>query len=190
MRFLTRTIVVASLALSASSTAKAAMGLEHCRQSQSARRELVCAQRALRARRGEEQWIVTRKARTLFAANTAQDWRSRLRFVRWRIRVDRGTIAIARARLQRGRGASTSIGHVALWLCIHRGEGAWNANTGNGYFGGLQMTSGWGGVARPDLLSASAQMQLAETQYRASGYSIGWLEGQWPNTSPPCLEYA
>jgi len=26
------------------------------------------------------------------------------------------------------------------WGCIHRGEGAWDANTGNGYWGGLQMT--------------------------------------------------
>ena len=29
-----------------------------------------------------------------------------------------------------------------LWrafICIHRYEGAWNANTGNGYYGGLQM---------------------------------------------------
>jgi len=24
-------------------------------------------------------------------------------------------------------------------MCIHRYEGAWNANTGNGYYGGLQM---------------------------------------------------
>jgi hypothetical protein len=79
--------------------------------------------------------------------------------------------------------------HIALWLCIHNGEGAWNANTGNGYYGGLQMTPGWGGVARPDLLSPSSQMELAETQYRASGYSVAWLEGQWPNTSPPCLGY-
>ena len=26
------------------------------------------------------------------------------------------------------------------WSCVHRLEGAWNANTGNGYYGGLQMT--------------------------------------------------
>ena len=25
------------------------------------------------------------------------------------------------------------------WECIHRGEASWNANTGNGYYGGLQM---------------------------------------------------
>jgi len=90
----------------------------------------------------------------------------------------------ARARLA---PPAPAVGHVALWLCIHSGEGAWNANTGNGFLGGLQMTPGWGGVARPDLLSPSQQMALAEREFRASGYSTAWLEGQWPNTSPPCL---
>ena len=83
-----------------------------------------------------------------------------------------------------------AIGHEALWLCIHSREGAWNANTGNGYYGGLQMTSGWGGVARPDLLSPYAQMALAETQYRASHFSASWLSQQWPNTYPPCAGLA
>jgi hypothetical protein len=81
--------------------------------------------------------------------------------------------------------------HIALWECIHSGEGAWNSDTGNGYFGGLQMTYGWDGlVGNAALLSPAAQMQAAETGYRQSGYSIAWLEGQWPHTSPPCLGYA
>lgn len=82
------------------------------------------------------------------------------------------------------------VAHYALWMCIHSGEGAWNANTGNGYLGGLQMTPGWGGVARPDLLTPYQQMALAEGQYRASHYSTAWLGQQWPNTSPPCLSLA
>lgn len=82
------------------------------------------------------------------------------------------------------------IAHLALWLCIHRGEGAWTDDTGNGYYGGLQMTAGWGGLARPDLVSPYVQMATAEREYRASGYSHYWLEGQWPNTSPPCMGYA
>ena len=28
---------------------------------------------------------------------------------------------------------------LSQWLCIHRGEGSWSANTGNSYYGGLQM---------------------------------------------------
>jgi hypothetical protein len=79
------------------------------------------------------------------------------------------------------------VSHEQMWLCIHSKEGPWNANTGNGYYGGLQMTSGWGGVARPDLLSPYQQMQLAETGYAQSGYSLGWIRQQWPNSSYGCV---
>ena len=81
------------------------------------------------------------------------------------------------------------VGHVALWLCIHSREGAWN-DQGAPYYGGLQMTYGWAGlVGDAGNLSPQHQMQAAETGYRRSGYSTAWLEGQWPNTSPPCLQY-
>ena len=83
------------------------------------------------------------------------------------------------------------IGHRTLWLCIHSREGAWNAQTGNGFYGGLQMTYGWDGlVENAALLSPAAQMRAAETGYRRSGYSVSWLEGQWPNTYPPCAGLA
>jgi len=86
----------------------------------------------------------------------------------------------------------TLIGHRALWLCIHSGEGSWT-DAGDPYWGGLQMTRPWGRgeyyVYRADLLSPFEQMHKAELAYRASGYSLAWLEGQWPKTSPPCLAY-
>ncbi len=82
------------------------------------------------------------------------------------------------------------IPHRALWECIHRGEGAWN-DEGAPYYGGLQMTYGWDGlVTDAALLSPSQQMRAAEIGYQRSGYSTAWLEGQWPNTSPPCLGFA
>jgi hypothetical protein len=75
----------------------------------------------------------------------------------------------------------------AGWLCIHRREGAWNASTGNGYYGGLQMTYGWMGLVKDaSKLSPAQQMAAAETGYRQSGYSDSWMRGQWPNTYPPC----
>jgi hypothetical protein len=93
--------------------------------------------------------------------------------------------------------SSGGIAHRAGWLCIHSGylggrrvssgEGAWNANTGNGYYGGLQAHYGWGGVPRMDLLSAEAQMSVAERELRKNGGSHAWISGQWPNTGPPCL---
>ena len=82
------------------------------------------------------------------------------------------------------------VGHRAGWLCIHSREGAWDAQTGNGYYGGLQMTYGWMGlVTNAALLSPDAQMAAAEEGYRRSGYSDAWMRGQWPNTYPPCASY-
>lgn len=79
--------------------------------------------------------------------------------------------------------------HYYGWLCIHSREGAWNSNTGNGYYGGLQAQSGWGGVRFMHLLSPIEQMWVAERAYRKSGYSSAWLRDQWPNTYPPCASY-
>ncbi len=85
---------------------------------------------------------------------------------------------------------AVTVGHQALWLCIHSREGAWT-DTGDPYWGGLQMTPGWYGGHKHHASDdpPAVQMAAAERQYRASGYSVSWLEGQWPNTSPPCLAY-
>ncbi len=83
-----------------------------------------------------------------------------------------------------------AIAHLSLWLCIHRGEGSWT-DGGSPYYGGLQMSYGWDGlVTDASLLSPYEQMRAAELGYARSGYSRAWLEGQWPNTSPPCLGLA
>lgn len=79
--------------------------------------------------------------------------------------------------------------HAAGWICIHNLEGAWNANTGNGYFGGLQAHYDWYGVARMDLLSPGQQMWHAEHVAAANGFSYSFMQGQWPNTFPPCAGY-
>ncbi len=80
------------------------------------------------------------------------------------------------------------VGHLAFWTCVHNGEGAWNADTGNGFHGGLQMTYGWNGlVGNAALLSPAQQIAAAEEGFRRSGYSTSWLRGQWPMTSPPCM---
>jgi hypothetical protein len=76
------------------------------------------------------------------------------------------------------------------FLCIHRFEGAWNANTGNGYYGGLQMDrsfqSRYGGDymvrwGTADNWPAWAQLQAAVRAYR-SGRGF-W---PWPNTARAC----
>jgi hypothetical protein len=172
--------LIVALFFSSSASARPPYPLEQCGKKQAAKLELHCARRALWHHAGAARWIISHKSRTLEATSTAHQWRSRLRFERWRVRVNRRHIAEARARL------APSVGHLALWLCIHSREGAWT-DQGAPYFGGLQMTYGWAGlVGNAALLSPLQQMRAAETGYRRSGYSRAWLFGQWPNTAPPC----
>lgn len=78
---------------------------------------------------------------------------------------------------------------VADFRCIHRFEGAWTANTGNGYFGGLQMD-------RRFMARYGARL------YRVKGTADRWTPGEqiraairawhergftpWPNTARLC----
>jgi resuscitation-promoting factor RpfA len=73
--------------------------------------------------------------------------------------------------------------HAPAWwlpqaICIHHREGAWTANTGNGYYGGFQfLLSTWrraGGVGRPDLQPVHEQLYRAWVVYRRDGNS--WRE--------------
>jgi hypothetical protein len=83
--------------------------------------------------------------------------------------------------------------HHMLWMCIHGHEAAdWqNHDTGhNGHYNGLQMHWNWGyGISGdPSRYTQSQIEQAAERGYRASGFSRGWLYGQWAH--PDCLKYA
>lgn len=78
----------------------------------------------------------------------------------------------------------------SAWLCIHSHEGAWNSNTGNGYYGGLQMDydfmSAYGGhllrtKGTADKWTPLEQMQVAERAYRSGR---GFYP--WPNTARMC----
>jgi len=79
--------------------------------------------------------------------------------------------------------------HYNQWLCIHRHEGAWNANTGNGYYGGLQMDWSFMATYGRRLLRLKGpahrwrpleQMWVAERAWRTRGF---W---PWPNTARMC----
>jgi hypothetical protein len=78
----------------------------------------------------------------------------------------------------------------SAFLCIHRLEAAWNANTGNGYYGGLQMDLPFqarygarylGRFGTADRWPVWAQLDAAVTAYR-SGRGF-W---PWPNTARAC----
>jgi len=78
----------------------------------------------------------------------------------------------------------------SAFSCIHRYEGAWDSNTGNGYYGGLQMDRRFQSLYGPDFVArwgtadnwpAWAQLQVALRAYRAGR---GFYP--WPNTARAC----
>jgi len=80
--------------------------------------------------------------------------------------------------------------HKGQWLCIHRYEGAWTSNTGNGYYGGLQMDLSFQRTYAPGLLRRKGtadrwtpleQMWAAERAHRSGR---GFYP--WPNTARYC----
>jgi hypothetical protein len=79
--------------------------------------------------------------------------------------------------------------HFQQWLCIHRYEGSWVANTGNGYYGGLQMDYGFMRSYGARLLRFKGtadhwtpleQMWVAEHAWRTRGFS------PWPTSGRMC----
>lgn len=74
-------------------------------------------------------------------------------------------------------------------LCVHKYEGAWNANTGNGYHGGLQMDWSFMRNYGPWTLRhlGGAENWPIRTQlliaYRGWRHQ-GW--GAWPNSARMC----
>lgn len=78
--------------------------------------------------------------------------------------------------------------HDAL-VCIHTHEGAWNAETGNGYHGGLQMDSSFERTYGPEFYArygdaghwpVTDQLHAAYRATRTRGFT------PWPNTARMC----
>lgn len=79
---------------------------------------------------------------------------------------------------------------VNAFGCIHRYEGAWNANTGNGYYGGLQMDlsfqSTYGGEYLRQWGTADNWPVWAQMNTAIRAYKSGRGFGPWPNTRKAC----
>lgn len=99
--------------------------------------------------------------------------------------------------------ASKPPAHELLWKCIAgypgfrpgggSGESGGSNNARNGrYTGILQMHPDWGYgiVGDASAYTAAEVMAAAEKGYAASGYSSGFLVGQWGATIGPCWRYA
>jgi hypothetical protein len=108
-----------------------------------------------------------------------------------RVRRLRARLLELQQQLERARHVqAVAPAHYQEWLCIHRYEGAWDANTGNGYYGGLQMDVEFQRAYGPELLQAKGtadhwtpleQMQVAERAYQSGR---GFYP--WPNTARMC----
>src|SRR5262252_9848334 len=87
-----------------------------------------------------------------------------------------------------GRPSAHSL--TRAFICIHRYEGAWNANTGNGYYGGLQMDYGFQRSYGPEFLSAFGTADRWPPSLQLAVAIKAYLSGRgfhpWPNTARRC----
>jgi hypothetical protein len=129
-----------------------------------------------------------RAPRSLASAAPANP-RASLRF--WQQRSAAAMVAVAlHAEELAPRRPALPAWLARAFLCIHRFEGAWTSNTGNGYYGGLQMdvsfmrrygsdfVDRWGTA---DNWPVWAQLRAASRAHRSGrGFS------PWPNTARAC----
>jgi hypothetical protein len=78
----------------------------------------------------------------------------------------------------------------ASFLCIHRYEGAWTSNTGNGYYGGLQMDMSFQARYGAEFLrrwgTADNWPVWAQLKTASNAYQAGRGFWPWPNTARAC----
>lgn len=123
-----------------------------------------------------------------FASARGGNGRATLRL--WQARSADGALAVAlHARAQAATPSIPAFLEQAF-LCIHRYEGAWDANTGNGYYGGLQMDVGFQSLYGGDYLrkygTADRWPVWAQLDAAARAYRSGRGFGPWPNTARAC----
>lgn len=89
------------------------------------------------------------------------------------------------------------VGHFAGWSCITNGAYPGAAHEGNGYNGSftgpLGMTTPWAGryPTGADWVHTPVATVYADAEQEAAkhGWAWSWMQGQWPNTFPPCARF-
>lgn len=84
--------------------------------------------------------------------------------------------------------------HYSGWYCITNGATPRSPHEGNGYndsyTGWLGMTTPWAGYYPPgrDWVHSDqvAVYWIAERVAAAHAFNYSWMQGQWPQTFPPC----
>jgi hypothetical protein len=91
--------------------------------------------------------------------------------------------------VETARGA-TPAQLVRSFQCIHRYEAAWDANTGNGYYGGLQMNWQFMAAYGPEFLRAWGPAHNWPPAIQIAVAVRAYLSGRgytpWPNTRRVC----
>lgn len=79
---------------------------------------------------------------------------------------------------------------VRAFVCIHQREGAWNANTGNGYYGGLQMDYDFMRAYGEEFLRAWGPAHNWPPSIQIAVAIRAYFSGRgfypWPNTARRC----
>jgi hypothetical protein len=99
-----------------------------------------------------------------------------------------------RKRAETTRRRAQSPPHLRSWLCIHRYERnpsqGWRTNTGNGYYGGLQMDisfqRAYGGRLLRAKGTADRWTPLEQIWVAVKAYRSGRGFHPWPNTARAC----
>lgn len=92
--------------------------------------------------------------------------------------------------LKRGTDATLYHPLERSFLCIHRFEGPWNARTGNGYYGGMQMDLTFQRTYGPEFLrwfgTADRWPPSVQLAVSIKAYLSGRGFFPWPNTARAC----
>jgi len=125
------------------------------------------------------------KVTRAFASARAQTARDTLTL--WQERSAAATLAVA---LHGSRQPDLPAWLLDNFMCIHRYEGAWTANTGNGYYGGLQMDLDFQRLYGAEFLArfgtANTWPVWAQLEVAGRAYTSGRGFYPWPNTARAC----
>jgi hypothetical protein len=120
-----------------------------------------------------------------FASARAGDDRGTLQL--WQQRSAAATLAVA---VHGARQPDLPAWLEGDFMCIHRFEGDWTANTGNGYYGGLQLDLTFQRLYGAEFLArfgtANTWPVWAQLEVAGRAYGSGRGFAPWPNTARAC----
>jgi hypothetical protein len=121
---------------------------------------------------------------------TAKQWHAR---AVWRTKQrNRSRLSESRLRLLLRHEIQVKGTHPLerAFLCIHGGEGSWTSNTGNGYYGGMQMDLGFQRTYGSEYLRAWGTADNWPVSVQLAVSMKAYLSGRgfypWPNTARAC----